>query len=888
MMDWLIDEDQFPGIHCSDTIIPYDTTINIGTLPPAVYGISLLTSLVSNQADPADFEFEVAAINCSDPNGIIWVTSRADIGPNTLREAIICANETSGPNTINIYITNDPTPTISVGAMSDIPLPILTDPGTTIDGRIQPGWGGNGNSEPIVKINGAAGEFGSPTPGFDIRASNCEIFGLEIVDFSGAGINVQNASDVIIGGAGSGNIITGNQQAGIKIGTSAFNCQINGNWIGTDDNESLGLGNGIAGVWAENGGVNSSIGLGVFQAPNIIVGNDVGALIDNVSGVRFSENRFECNGEGIVLVNNANENISPPEITAATPTEINGTVQFAGAEIEVYINSSGNCPTANCQGSIYLGTAFSNITGWTLTPPFANGITLQGGERITATQALSNNQSPFATCKVVAGVSSCTDAQGNIFVTNALDEGPGSLREAIECANTTSGSNNIVFDIPGNGPHTINIGIANGEPLPTITSDGTILDGAGIILDGGVASWPVPADGLTIAADLCEIYSLTIINFADDGISLDGANANKIGDIGMANIVYGNGVDRDVWPGVPGGPYNGSGIHLNNSSRNEIIGNFIGTNQDLSLEAGNEFCGILLEGNCEFNILGQEEFNGGNNIYYNETGIQIDAASSKNKMSSNHLKCNSIDGINMEFGANDGILPPVINISRTDSIAGTSNEMEATIELFLLDNVGCTTAVCQGKTLLASQSISDGTWLFTPPYNGNYIPNPGDIIVLTITDTDNNTSGYSNCSNLMAPCFVDLQIVELVNTSCNLNNGSVEVEASNGTPNYLYNIGNGNTPNNLFDELSAGFYFVTATDFFGCTAEVQVQIGTSTSPEAILINSSSSTCQQADGMLEFTATAGVSPYNYSLEGGPQQASGLFSQLLIQFNLLIYP
>jgi len=874
-MDWSINEDL--GIHCAPATIPFDTTINIGTLPPGFYQISILSDFILNLVNPADLNFEVAVVNCSDEFGNIWVTSRNDSGPGSLREAITCANDFSGPNTIKFFITNANPPTISVGNTEGIPLPILTDPNTTIDGRTQPGWNNNGNNEPIIIISGTA--LSGTSNGLEIRANNCEVFGVQVSNFSGNGIHIQNASSVIIGGSGSGNILTNNSNAGISLGTSAFSCQINGNWIGTDDSEALGIGNGNAGILAQNGGTNSSVGLGTFEAENIIIGNATGAIIDNTAGIRLSKNRFECNDDdGIVLVNNGNGNISAPEITLASPTEISGTVPFSAAVIEVYINAYEGCPTAACQGSIYLGTTFSNINGWTLTPPFANGITLQGGERITATQALGSNQSSFASCKVVAGVSACTDAAGNISVTNTQDTGVGSLREAINCANSTNGANTILFNIPGSGPFTINVGTDNGDPLPPITSDGTIVDGQGIILDGGIASWPVPADGLTIAADLCEIYNLTIINFADDGISLENANANKIGGSGTGNIIYGNGVDRDFWPGVGGGPYNGSGIHLNNSTRNEIFANFIGTNPAETITDGNEFCGILIEGNSQANTIGQEEFNKSNTIFYNEAGIQISTGANENEISSNRLKCNSVTGIHLGTGANNGIQAPEIEISRIDSISGFSSTMEGKVELFLFDNLGCTTSPCQGKTLLASQDITDGNWLFTPPFNNNYIPTQGDIVVLTITDINGNTSAYSDCSTLLVPCFVELQISALVNTTCNLDNGSVEVMAENGTPNYLYNIGNGNTPNNLFDELSAGFYFVTATDFFGCTAEAQVQIGASTSPEPLLISSGSSTCEDANGMLEFAATSGVSPYLYSLDGGSQQSDGLFSNL----------
>ncbi len=55
-------------------------------------------------------------------------------------------------------------------------------------------------------------------------------------------------------------------------------------------------------------------------------------------------------------------------------------------------------------------------------------------------------------------------------VLNTNDDGPGSLRQAIEIANATAGPDIIAFDIPGPGPHTI----APIRPLPYITVPVTI------------------------------------------------------------------------------------------------------------------------------------------------------------------------------------------------------------------------------------------------------------------------------------------------------------------------------------------------------------------------------------------------------------------------------
>jgi len=58
-------------------------------------------------------------------------------------------------------------------------------------------------------------------------------------------------------------------------------------------------------------------------------------------------------------------------------------------------------------------------------------------------------------------------------VTNADTAGPGSLHQAIRDANRWSAASTISFDIPGPGPHTINLP----KPLPVVTGP-TVIDGA--------------------------------------------------------------------------------------------------------------------------------------------------------------------------------------------------------------------------------------------------------------------------------------------------------------------------------------------------------------------------------------------------------------------------
>ena len=896
-LEFSIEQDSFPGVECQAAVIPFDTTICVGVLPPTTYTVFYSGSNFTNMISPA-FTFNVAPDDCVDDNGVIWVTSNGDAGNGSLREAIDCANLFPGPNLIRFYLPTTTPNEFRIGTLSGSALPPITDPGTIIDGTTQPGWGAGGNLAPKIILNGDLDIWTAPVSGLDIQASDTEIYGLEIKNFVNDGIKISNATNVKIGAAGAGNVIHSNgadqdffpdappgsgpfDGAGIHLGAGTFACQVNGNWIGTNVEGANGLGNELSGVFVSAGAGNSSIGTGGSDNANTIQENPIGTLIEG-GGITVSENIFLCNEEGIILQNNGNGNLGSPIIDLASTTSISGTVAGSSSgTVEVFLNDPTGCNGAACQGAVYMGTAVANVLGWTLNAPFENGVVLQGGERITATLNSGGRQSEFSICKVVIGIAACTDANGEILVTNANDEGPGSLREAINCANATIGSNLISFNF-GGGANSILVGSTSGLPLPAITSDGTIIDGSaqgGIVLDGSGAVWNLPADGLTINADLCEIYGLQIINFPDDGITLDGALGNKIGALGKGNVVHSNGSPQDFWPGVSGGPYNGSGIHLmNNSSGNMIFGNAIGTDAAGNLNGGNEFCGILLQPNCSSNQLGSSLGGSGNLIYNNATGIQIGTNGLANTILQNELTCNTDNGIVLDAGANADLQAPTFLTARTDSIFGTAVISSGTIELYLLNNDNCATSPCQGSIRIGAQDFSNGSWLFTEPFLGGVNLVQGDFVTAIVTDSDGNSSAYAACEIVLNPCFVSLEELSHINATCGLSNGEVTVEASNGTPPYIFNIGNGPTTNPTFSGLSFGFYNVTVSDFLSCTAELEFFISDTPSPDLILLVNNGTTCRDSSGSLNYIATGGTPDYNYSINGGPFQSSGLFENL----------
>ena len=117
------------------------------------------------------------------------------------------------------------------------------------------------------------------------------------------------------------------------------------------------------------------------------------------------------------------------------------------------------------------------------------------------------------------GVASNWIASGAMTVTpfevsNTLDSGPGSLRQAITDANASI-NETITFNIPSSNP-VINLSTA----LPFVTTNGTIIDGtsqpgwtfadASVMVTIDASSVPSNNTGIRIDADDVEVYGLII------------------------------------------------------------------------------------------------------------------------------------------------------------------------------------------------------------------------------------------------------------------------------------------------------------------------------------------------------------------------------------------
>ncbi|MEX1245328.1 MAG: S-layer homology domain-containing protein [Thermoanaerobaculia bacterium] len=263
------------------------------------------------------------------------VTSTADSGAGTLRQAILDANTNPGPDTIAFNIVGSGVHTIAPVT----PLPSLTDP-VTINGYSQPGASPNGNAPNqgsnaviLIEINGqnlvfsqngltalapvtirgltinrafnAAIAFGTGATG-SVAAGNflgTDPAGSSIPGAENFGVDIGGVSGVTIGGTAPAdrNVIAGNAAANIYLNDSGGpNTIVKGNLIGLN-----AAGTAALAVPGPYGGIYVRVGTGVLIGGptaadrNVISGHpQSGVVIGYTLGGTAAQGTIEGNYTG--------------------------------------------------------------------------------------------------------------------------------------------------------------------------------------------------------------------------------------------------------------------------------------------------------------------------------------------------------------------------------------------------------------------------------------------------------------------------------------------------------------------------------------------------------------------------------------------------------------
>ncbi len=263
-------------------------------------GAFLLATFRFGRAMRASTEFPQAARS---------VTSTADSGPGSLRQALTEAQ--AGDTILFDPVVFPPARPATIFPLSQ--LPAITSDNLTIDAS---------NAGAIIDGSAAGGEL---TPGLNIQASGVTVHGLQIVSFSGCGIEVHGHGNIIggdrlagAGPLGQGNLLGGSKNhSGIGLFNSgAYSNTIQGNLIGVDVSGMAAWKNAGDGVHINGAHHNLII-------ENVLSGNG-GSGIQGCCTTDSSHNVIRQNMIGVGI-----------DGTTPVPNELNGVWFHDGASLNV-------------------------------------------------------------------------------------------------------------------------------------------------------------------------------------------------------------------------------------------------------------------------------------------------------------------------------------------------------------------------------------------------------------------------------------------------------------------------------------------------------------------------------------------------------------------------
>jgi hypothetical protein len=194
-----------------------------------------------------------------------------------------------------------------------------------------------------------------------------------------------------------------------------------------------------------------------------------------------------------------------------------------------------------------------------------------------------------------------------------------------------------------------------------------------------------------------------------------------------------------------------------------------------------------------------------------------------------------------------------------------------------------TPILCNGnQTGVISVSASGGNSSYTYSIDGiNYGSTSlfTDLSAGTYTiyaKDGNNCVGQSTVITLIEPTALTLNAIPTMITCNGDDNGIITAAGNGGTQPYQYSLdGNNFFSLSTINNLSAGTYTVTVKDANGCLKTFNTTI---TEPTAVVANAVSTGSAGTNGTITASATGGLTPYTYSINGTNYYSGSLFSNL----------
>lgn len=458
------------------------------------------------------------------------VTTTADGGAGSLRQAILDANTNAGPDTIEFNIGVGPATIAPTSA-----LPIITDP-VTIDGATQPGF----VDAPIIELSG---ENVADGQGIHVTAGDSTIRGLVVNRFTGfdangirfdtggnnvlegcyvgtdlagtnalgnlrAGVDIVNSPSNRIGGATASarNLISANN-TGISIfGNSARFNVVQGNFIGTDVTGTARLGNLQSGIYVGNA-FNTIGGSGTGEG-NLFSGNGTRGV--RIVGVGASNNVVQGNliGTDVTgafdLGNHANgvlieEGGSNNTIGGVNDGEGNRIAYNTTNGVYV-VTGTGNAILGN---SIYFNTALGIDIGQRLVTTNDLGDADAGANRLQNFPVLTNAVTSGGVTTVQGALNSVANSTLFLEFFSNSECDPSGFGEG----ETLVGSTNLTTDAGGDAGFSVT--------LPVVISAGLFITSTATDEDGNTSEFSqcaaVREEGFSILCALAPSFATNLV-----------------------------------------------------------------------------------------------------------------------------------------------------------------------------------------------------------------------------------------------------------------------------------------------------------------------------------------------------------------------------------------
>jgi probable HAF family extracellular repeat protein/parallel beta-helix repeat protein len=396
------------------------------------------------------------------------VTSTADAGAGTLRQAILDANAHPGYDVVTFNV-----PGTTVQTIAPItPLPAVAVP-VYVNGTSQPGFAGT----PIIRLNGAAA--GAGADGLTLAGGTSVVRGLAVGGFGGAGVHLEGAGGNLVIGNYLGTDPSGNQAdangTGLLVDATANNT-VTGNLISGNTGAGLSLAGNSNQVRNNIIGTNAAYTARLDNGTGIVISGS-----NNTVGARYDGglNLIAANlGDGLLLSAGATGNV----------VQYNVIGRNRGNGVEVAAGASGTALLGNAIGTTTAGTR--NL------PNGLNGVLVAGSDNT---------------------VGGTAEFSGNVIGLNALD--------GVRITGSAASGNRVQNNAIGtNYYHTLALGnLGNGVGLVDASGNtvgGTVTGAANTIAYNG-------EDGVLVDTGTADAVRQNAI-FANGGLGIELRNNGNL------------------------------------------------------------------------------------------------------------------------------------------------------------------------------------------------------------------------------------------------------------------------------------------------------------------------------------------------------------------------